>query len=109
MHLNPFRTGRGLSTFRTTVFERNQSLNPFGTGRGLSTHVRFESEESKQSQSLWNRAGSFDAQENYNARKDMGSQSLWNRAGSFDCKGGLEPWWIRLEKIASQLFPLCEK
>ena len=82
--LNPFGTGRGLSTFRTTVFERNQSLNPFGTGRGLSTHVRFESEESKQSQSLWNRAGSFDAQENYNARKDMGSQSLWNRAGSFD-------------------------
>ena len=36
--LNPFRTGRGLSTreFRTAIFERNR-LNPFGTGQGLST------------------------------------------------------------------------
>ena len=37
------------------------SLNPFGTGRGLSTN--FEQDKPKRedkSQSLWNRAGSFD-------------------------------------------------
>ena len=35
-------------------------LNPFGTGRGLSTTSDFENLPKAESQSLWNRAGSFD-------------------------------------------------
>ena len=35
--LNPFGTGRGLSTLKNIKFDRTLRLNPFGTGRGLST------------------------------------------------------------------------
>ena len=37
-----------------------------------------------ESQSLWNRAGSFDDLNGELGQKEKGSQSLWNRAGSFD-------------------------
>ena len=62
------------------------------------------------SQSLQNRAGSFDIFSVIEFQLIIWSQSLQNRAGSFDdCRGGLVPCWIRLEKIASQIFPSCEK
>ena len=38
------------------------------------------------SQSLWNRAGSFDLWRILYAENPFKSQSLWNRAGSFDIK-----------------------
>ena len=39
LRLNPFRTGRGLSTEYKAILFYNQSLNPFRTGRGLSTNA----------------------------------------------------------------------
>ena len=42
MSLNPFHTGRGLSTedgIRT--FNEREGLNPFHTGRGLSTRTSY--------------------------------------------------------------------
>ena len=60
------------------------SLNPFGTGQCLSTEHVIKTEEVEQSQSLWNRAMSFD---DYMCGFCDGyglSQSLWNRAMSFD-------------------------
>ena len=39
--LNPFRTGRGLSTGSTLgTIETIMCLNPFRTGRGLSTDIK---------------------------------------------------------------------
>ena len=83
----------------------------------------------KPSQSLWNRAVSFD---NFSAKlltsafrvsipleqgsvfrlsklscffNTIKSQSLWNRAVSFDCSGILKPCGTRLTRATSQLFP----
>ena len=36
------------------------------------------------------------------------SQSLWNRAMSFDCSGVLEPCVARLPRATSQLFLMFE-
>ena len=84
--LNPFGAGRGLSTSKLIeklsedknvsipfkqggVFRHNvlgekdtttQSFNPFGTGQGLSTDECFIEIDLFESQSLWNRAESFD-------------------------------------------------
>ena len=82
-------------------------LNPFGTGQCLSTNPSCHINASCESQSLWNRAMSFDQhyqlmspvrfvsipleQGNVFRRrtsvyllKYLPSQSLWNRAMSFD-------------------------
>ena len=60
-------------------------LNPFGTGRGLSTSVKVLNKFFPlRSQSLWNRAGSFDLLKRTFGKYFEESQSLWNRAGSFD-------------------------
>ena len=85
-------------------------LNPFRTGRGLSTEwLERQADSLNRSQSLWNRAGSFDTCEGsccsrfwvsipleqggvfrlrhfWLVRLLAKSQSLWNRAGSFDEK-----------------------
>ena len=59
-------------------------LNPFGTGQCLSTdrYLRLDN--------------------------DVKSQSLWNRAMSFDCSGVLEPCVARLPRATSQLFLMLE-
>ena len=62
------------------------SLNPFGTGQCLSTEHVIKTEEVEQSQSLWNRAMSFDFDISRHCNASMQSQSLWNRAMSFDIK-----------------------
>ena len=62
---------------------RIRSLNPFGTGQCLSTSIRQELNLIQLSQSLWNRAMSFDLTQ-YNPVQSDRSQSLWNRAMSFD-------------------------
>ena len=59
------------------------------------------------SQSLWNRAMSFDV-EYQGVIKERLSQSLWNRAMSFDCSGVLEPCVARLPRATSQLFLMFE-
>ena len=60
MSFNPFEAGRGLSTKVRKSFLPMKGLNPFGTGRGLSTIDWLLNQFLSQSQSLWNRAGSFD-------------------------------------------------
>ena len=84
--LNPFGTGQCLSTIMSIrgLFSTS-SLNPFGTGQCLST---FENERS--------------------TRISILSQSLWNRAMSFDCSGVLEPCVARLPRATSQLFLMFE-
>ena len=82
-------------------------LNPFGTGQCLSTHTPTKIKLDNKSQSLWNRAVSFDRLSfcRYGFRLGLNpfgtgqclstgkkmatfsnylSQSLWNRAVSFD-------------------------
>ena len=60
-------------------------LNPFGTGQCLSTTLESKSFElAEWSQSLWNRAMSFDPNEMFESNFGLWSQSLWNRAMSFD-------------------------
>ena len=84
--LNPFGTGQGLST-NALLFTlgKNDSLNPFGTGQGLSTKYQIANIIKEiLSQSLWNRAGSFDDNQQLIKEVKISSQSLWNRAGSFD-------------------------
>ena len=80
------------------------------------------------SQSLWNRAVSYDAAKGIEKaaltvsipleqgsvlRQMMNrslairkkSQSLWNRAVSYDCSGVIKPCATRLTEATSQLFP----
>ena len=82
-------------------------FNPFEAGQSLSTDRELQELVPYESQSLWNRAESFDRIRNENKRKNNSlnpfgtgqslstgnislwaifplSQSLWNRAGSFD-------------------------
>ena len=62
MRLNPFGTGQCLSTTKSSSIQcRRTCLNPFGTGQCLST-VRMQCmlRKLESSQSLWNRAMSFD-------------------------------------------------
>ena len=60
-------------------------LNPFGTGQCLTTE-KFSTQwnEEEQSQSLWNRAMSYDNYSTAFQIREMLSQSLWNRAMSYD-------------------------
>ncbi len=57
------------------------SLNPFGTGQCLTTDY-------------------LEAERNENL-----SQSLWNRAVSYDCSGVIKPCATRPAEATSQLFP----
>ena len=108
--LNPFGTGQCLST--NIKFTKNlhlKSLNPFGTGQCLSTMCMVNMGGINiGSQSLWNRAMSFDVLTKGTDVNATLSQSLWNRAMSFDCSGVLEPCVARLPRATSQLFLMFE-
>ena len=83
--LNPFGTGQYLSTEKVwRPRDLMVSLNPFGTGQCLSTAAYALNEHFER------------------------SQSLWNRAMSFDCSGVLEPCVARLPRATSQLFLMFE-
>ena len=109
LRLNPFRTGRCLSTLLLVLVLLNHGrLNPFRTGRCLSTRSRNRSGSEKSvsipfeqgdvfrlharactgmvsmSQSLSNRAMSFDETKTVNTTDSDWSQSLSNRAMFFD-------------------------
>ena len=59
-------------------------LNPFGTGQCLTTlRINLLKIEEK-SQSLWNRAMSYDRNRYLLVIHQVRSQSLWNRAMSYD-------------------------
>ena len=84
--LNPFGTGQCLSTLVSVSVHQPNSLNPFGTGQCLST----------ENTPLTDKVRTL-------------SQSLWNRAMSFDCSWVLEPCVARLPRATSQLFLISEK
>ena len=58
----------------------------------------------EESQSLWNRAMSFDFNPSGHPFVTVVSQSLWNRAMSFDCSGMLEAGVMRPFRPTSQFF-----
>ena len=81
---NPFGTGQCLTTEELRqLAEKANSLNPFGTGQCLTTQ-REKALIYSLSQSLWNRAVSYDLELSDKQRKGQLSQSLWNRAVSYD-------------------------
>ena len=126
---NPFGTGQCLTTAKDKqMSNREESLNPFGTGQCLTTQrekaliyslsqslwnraVSYDLELSDKqrkgqlSQSLWNRAVSYDEITRTNGSASRKSQSLWNRAVSYDCSGVIKPCATRLTEATSQLFP----
>ena len=57
------------------------------------------------SQSLWNRAVSYDLGQVVWLNDFDKSQSLWNRAVSYDRSGVIKPCATRLTEATSQLFP----
>ena len=50
----------------------------------------------------------FRHRQRYQKAESDESQSLWNRAMSFDCSGVLEPCVARLPRATSQLFLMFE-
>ena len=67
---------------------RQRRLNPFRTGRCLSTELQFQMTTRDKSQSLSNRAMSFDKDADEHMEAVDKSQSLSNRAMSFDLNLG---------------------
>ena len=62
--LNPFGTGQCLTTKLKKLGKyKNWSLNPFGTGQCLTTNPYVVQFYCQESQSLWNRAISYDVKE----------------------------------------------
>ena len=104
----PLEQGSVFRQALTYSLSKKVSLNPFGTGQCLSTKIscldgracevsipleqgsvfRHENcdliETAELSQSLWNRAVSFDYKIYLLIQQEKKSQSLWNRAVSFD-------------------------
>ena len=84
--LNPFGTGQCLSTLRIIASIASQRVSiPLEQGNVFRQSYSIHFECFNLSQSLWNRAMSFDENSIHNYRKPVKSQSLWNRAMSFDC------------------------
>ena len=83
------------------ITPEEDGLNPFGTGQCLSTQ-KYEQRKNKRvpSQSLWNRAMSFDVLDSGYCTLQK-SQSLWNRAMSFDKFFG-----YRLGQVVAVSIPL---
>ena len=79
-------------TLTTQQHFKSVSLNPFGTGQCLSTYSGVLTYgKFVLSQSLWNRAMSFDAEDIIKELNKLKSQSLWNRAMSFDNNPSEDP------------------
>ena len=88
---------------RTRIFKLG--LNPFGTGQCLTTNetnpnfiISIVSIPLEQGSVLRRWLGAW-------RRANVGSQSLWNRAVSYDCSGVIKPCATRLTEATSQLFP----
>ena len=81
---------------------------PLEQGNVFRLSSDYDENEVVESQSLWNRAMSFDTILAEEVEYQGVSQSLWNRAMSFDCSGVLEPCVARLPRATSQLFLMFE-
>ena len=104
--LNPFGTGQCLTTKPETERKPSECLNPFGTGQCLTTDCLKYVFQFDVSQSLWNRAVSYDELRQLAIKANITkSQSLWNRAVSYDCSGVIKPCATRPAEATSQLFP----
>ena len=105
LSLNPFGTGQCLTTQRekALIYSLSQSL----WNRAVSYDLELSDKQRKGqlSQSLWNRAVSYDEITRTNGSASRKSQSLWNRAVSYDCSGVIKPCATRLTEATSQLFP----
>ena len=106
IRLNPFGTGQCLSTFWSFSHLRPfLSLNPFGTGQCLST---YDANPELVRKARLNPFGTGQCLSTYYKNGNLvgdSSQSLWNRAVSFDCSGVLKPCGTRLARATFQLFP----
>ena len=82
---NPFGTGQCLSTLQVQFVHKDIHVSiPLEQGN-VFRQISFQKMCSMNgSQSLWNRAMSFDLHTNYSTAFQIRSQSLWNRAMSFD-------------------------
>ena len=70
--LNPFGTGQCLTTHSVLLLSSQiNSLNPFGTGQCLTTENWVKDKTMSKSQSLWNRAVSYDLQDSSEYNSDM--------------------------------------
>ena len=80
-------------------------LNPFGTGQCLST-VAVKGTDINLNVSIPLEQGSVFRPKIFSCIIPLQfSQSLWNRAVSFDCSSILKPCGTRLTRATSQLFP----
>ena len=102
--LNPFGTGQCLTTVTKRRWIFTKGLNPFGTGQCLTT-VKKELEIIEQRVSIPLEQGNVLRLTLTFKELSNASQSLWNRAMSYDCSGVLEPCSTRLARATSQLFP----
>ena len=108
--LNPFGTGQCLSTYASLVIDAMLfSLNPFGTGQCLSTLVEVKFSGFESVSIPLEQGNVFRLVNNQNFKAFDASQSLWNRAMSFDCSGGFKPCVARLPRATSQLFLMPEE
>ena len=90
---------------RLARMNENAGLNPFGTGQCLTT-LKVFARSSHACVSIHLEQGSVLRQkacDNYVEHKK--SQSIWNRAVSYDCSGVIRPCATRLTEATSQLFP----
>ena len=84
--LNPFGTGQCLSTYNSQRYRhQHQRVSiPLEQGNVFRSLFVYLPLGVVQSQSLWNRAMSFDLKSKPSRKINHVSQSLWNRAMSFD-------------------------
>ena len=84
--LNPFGTGQCLTTGNGVLIQLLERVSiPLEQGNVLRRRKgRKVKGRASKSQSLWNRAMSYDQLKQFIKRKKHVSQSLWNRAMSYD-------------------------
>ena len=81
---NPFRAGRGLSTYLLILNDVLLGFNPFGTGRGLSTRYKAQHFTPSHVSIPLEQGGVFRQSVLRFIKRYLWFQSLWSRAGSFD-------------------------
>ena len=100
----PFRQGDVFRPTQKTKIALEQCFNPFGTGQCLTTISDFVRNKVGLV-SIPLEQGSVLRQGQFPKSLALMSQSLWNRAVSYDCSGVIKPCATRLTEATSQLFP----
>ena len=86
-------------------YSQGDSLNPFGTGQCLTTVHKLKKYRMNQVSIPLEQGNVLRPSAEVAIKGGLESQSLWNRAMSYDCSGVLEPCGTRLARATSQLFP----